>query len=301
MKKAEVRMQNAELKIQNIRPASTIVNRGLAPSGGKSQIVNRIGRLLPALLLFMALVGGWQLYVNLSGIRQTVLPGPWRVMESMINFWDVISENLVYTLFETFVGFGVALLAGFGFAVLLDSSALIRRAVYPLLVASQTIPLVAIAPLLIIWFGYDLVPKIIVVWLVCFFPIVVAGVDGFAATDPETTRLFKSMGASRQQLFWKLRLPSALPFLFSGIRIAITYSVAGAILGEYVGAEKGLGVLIQRFKNSFRNDLIFATVFVTALISVLLFVLVSVVQRKVMPWYYRMRRSKTNLDFITGF
>jgi ABC-type nitrate/sulfonate/bicarbonate transport system permease component len=262
-----------------------IVNR-------KSLIVNSFWRYLSPLLLGLLLLVGWQLYVNVSGIRQTVLPGPWRVLESLVNFWDVIFDNLLYTLFETFIGFSVALVAGFGFAVLLDSSAWIRQSVYPLLVASQTIPLVAIAPLLIIWFGYDLVPKIIVVWLSCFFPIVVASVDGFASTDPDTTRLFKSMGATRGQIFWKLRLPSALPFLFSGIRIAITYSVAAAILGEYVGAEKGLGVLIQRFKNSFRNDLVFANVLVTALISIALFGLVTLIQHQVMPWYYRMRATR---------
>jgi ABC-type nitrate/sulfonate/bicarbonate transport system permease component len=263
----------------------TIVNR-------KSLIVNRFWRYLAPLALTLLLLVGWQLYVNVSGIRQTVLPGPWRVLESLVNFWDVIFDNLLYTLFETFIGFSVALAAGFGFAVLLDSSAWVRQSVYPLLVASQTIPLVAIAPLLIIWFGYDLVPKIIVVWLSCFFPIVVASVDGFASTDPDTTRLFKSMGATHGQIFWKLRLPSALPFLFSGIRIAITYSVAAAILGEYVGAEKGLGVLIQRFKNSFRNDLVFANVLVTAIISIALFGLVTLIQHGVMPWYYRMRATR---------
>lgn len=269
-----------------------IVNRTFVGLRPKSLIANRFWRYLAPLVLVLLLLVGWQLYVNVSGIRQTVLPGPLRVLESLANFWDVIFDNLLYTLFETFIGFSVALVAGFGFAVLLDSSAWVRQSVYPLLVASQTIPLVAIAPLLIIWFGYDLVPKIIVVWLSCFFPIVVASVDGFASTDPDTTRLFKSMGATRGQIFWKLRLPSALPFLFSGIRIAITYSVAAAILGEYVGAEKGLGVLIQRFKNSFRNDLVFANVLVTALISIALFGLVTLIQHWVMPWYYRMRATR---------
>ncbi len=266
-----------------VRPLSRPPNRG----------IEFIKRYAPATLLLLALAALWQLYVSLSGIRPTVLPGPWRVLESLISFWDVIWENLLFTLFETILGFGVALAGGLAFAVLLDISPGLRRAVYPLLVASQTIPLIAIAPLLVIWFGYDLIPKIIVVWLVCFFPIVVAGVDGFASTDPETSRLFKSMGATRRQLFWKLRLPSALPFIFSGVRIAITYSVAGAVLGEYVGAEKGLGVLIQRFKNSFRNDLIFATVFVTAVVSIILFLLVSVLQHRLMPWYYRMREGRT--------
>ncbi|MBN9388417.1 MAG: ABC transporter permease [Chloroflexi bacterium] len=249
-------------------------------------------QILPPVLLVAAFVALWQLYVTLSGIRQTILPGPWRVVEALLNFWDVISDNLVYTLVEATLGFSTALAIGFAFAVLLDYSPVLRRAVYPILVASQTVPMVAIAPLLIIWFGYDIVPKIIVVWLVCFFPIVVAGVDGFASTDPETTRLFRSLQATRLQIFWKLRLPSALPFIFSGIRIAITYAIGGAVLGEYVGAEKGLGIFIQRSKNSFRNDLIFAAVLVTAVASIALFLLVTIVQHRVMPWYYRQQAGR---------
>ena len=257
----------------------------------KNRLASFAGRYLPPLLVFVLLLVIWQGYVQVSGIKQTILPGPLRVITALTDYWDVIWDNTLYTLYETVIGFTVALLAGFGFAVLLDSSSWLRRAFYPLLIASQTVPLVAIAPLLIIWFGYTLIPKIIVVWLVCFFPIVVAGVDGFAATDPEITRLFKSLQASRWQIFWKLRFPSALPFLFSGLRIAITYSVAGAIFGEYVGAEKGLGIFIQHQKNNFRNDLIFAAVLVTAVISVLLFLLVSLLQHRVMPWYYRMREN----------
>lgn len=257
------------------------------------QLVKQFG---PPLLLVVALVALWQLYVSVSGIRQTILPGPYRVVEALVNFWDVISENLLYTMVEATLGFGTALAIGFAFAVLLDYSLVLRRSVYPLLVASQTVPMVAIAPLLIIWFGYDIVPKIIVVWLVCFFPIVVAGVDGFASTDSETTRLFKSLQATPWQIFWKLRLPSALPFLFSGIRIAITYAIGGAVLGEYVGAEKGLGIFIQRSKNSFRNDLIFAAVLVTAVASIILFLLVTVIQRRVMPWYYRMQSTRKRIN-----
>ncbi|HEX2912048.1 MAG TPA: ABC transporter permease [Chloroflexia bacterium] len=289
-----------EVDLDTLRKTREQVQKAQPVNREKSRLTYRSSLMLkrygPAVLLLILLLAGWQLYTVVSGIRATVLPGPWRVLEALVNFWDVIYDNLLYTLYETVVGFGVALVAGFAFAMLLDSSSVLRRAVYPLLVASQTIPLVAIAPLLIIWFGYDIVPKILVVWLVCFFPIVVAGVDGFASTDPEITRLFKSMNATRWQIFWKLRLPSALPFLFSGIRIAITYSVAGAILGEYVGAEKGLGIFIQRSKNSFRNDLIFAAVLVTAVVSVLLFVLVSVIQHRVMPWYFKMREKKEEIQ-----
>ncbi len=253
-----------------------------------SKAENWFWRVVPALLTVGMLLAFWQLYVQISGIRPTILPGPIRVISALLDYQEQILDHTRQTLLETLIGFGVALAAGFLFAVLLDLSPTLKRAIYPLLIASQTIPLVAIAPLLVIWFGYDIVPKIIVVWLVCFFPIVVAGVDGFAATDADTSRLLKSMGASQNQIFWKLRLPSALPYLFSGIRIAITYSVAGAILGEYVGAEKGLGIFIQRVKNSGRNDLVFAAVLITALISILLFLAVSLIQRRLMPWYFLM-------------
>jgi ABC-type nitrate/sulfonate/bicarbonate transport system permease component len=250
--------------------------------------------LAPVIAVIILLVL-WQLYVDVNNIRPTVLPSPVRMLTALGDNWDIIWENTFQTLIQTVIGFSVALVSGFLLAVLLDMSGFVRQAIYPLLVASQTIPIVAIAPLLLVWFGFDILPKIIIVWLVCFFPITVGGVDGFANTDREAERLLKSMGASRWQQFWYLRLPSAMAGFFSGIRIAITYSVAGSILAEYVGAEKGLGIFIQRAKNSFRNDLIFAAVLVTAVLSVLLFLLVTIIQRWAMPWYfsYKERGQRT--------
>jgi ABC-type nitrate/sulfonate/bicarbonate transport system permease component len=240
--------------------------------------------LPPAVAIaFLLLI--WQLYVELNNIRPSILPSPVRVVIALWDSWDVVWENAVQTLIQTFIGFSVALISGFGLAVLLDMSAWVRRAIYPLLVACQTIPI-------LVWFGFDILPKIIIVWLVCFFPITVGGVDGFANTDREAERLLKSMGASRWQQFWFLRLPSALPGFFSGIRIAITYSIAGSVIAEYVGAEKGLGIFIQRAKNSFRNDLIFAAVLVITVLSVLLFVLVTLVQRWIMPYYFRQKLGR---------
>jgi ABC-type nitrate/sulfonate/bicarbonate transport system permease component len=242
-----------------------------------------------ALILFF---GTWQLYVDFSGISPAVLPSPFRIVQALQNRWPEIWDNLLVTLLETLWGFGVALVLGFAFAAVLDNYPSLRKALYPLLVASQTIPLIAIAPLLFVWFGFDILPKIIIVWLVCFFPITVGAVDGFAGVDPDAARLFKAMGASKWQIFWKLRLPTALPGLFSGIRIAITYSVAGAILGEYVGAEKGLGRLISLYSRSFSRELVFAVVFVTAFLSLLLFAAVTVLQHRIMPWYFAMRVIK---------
>ena len=164
----------------------------------------------------------------------------------------IIAPHTWQTLVETLIGFALALVVGLGFAVLIDISGLLRRAIYPLLVVSQTIPILAIAPLLVLWFGFGLLPKVLIVALVCFFPIVVAGADGLMATDPELVRLFRTFGASKWTIFRQVRFPGALPALFSGIRIAITYSVIGAVWGEYVGADVGLGIFIQRAQHSTR-------------------------------------------------
>jgi ABC-type nitrate/sulfonate/bicarbonate transport system permease component len=199
-------------------------------------------------------------------------------------------------LLETTLGFAMALAVGFSFAMLIDVSRLLRRAIYPLLVVSQTIPILALAPLLVLWFGFGLLPKVLIVALVCFFPIVVAGADGFLATDPELVRLFRTFGAGKWTIFRQVRFPGALPSLFSGIRIAITYSVIGAVWGEYVGAEWGLGIFIQREQHSYQVALVFAAILVISALSVGLFLLTSVVERLVIPWHFRGRdETKSNL------
>jgi ABC-type nitrate/sulfonate/bicarbonate transport system permease component len=146
------------------------------------------------------------------------------------------------------------------------------------------VPIIAIAPLLVLWFGYGMLPKVLVVALVCFFPMVVAAVHGLAATDPELIKLYRTFGATRRQIFRLVRLPTALPSFFAGVRIAVTYSVIGAVFGEYVGASRGLGILLQTAKNSYRTDLVFSMIAVTAALSLLLYALVSLVERLTIPW-----------------
>ncbi len=150
----------------------------------------------------------------------------------------------------------------------------------------------AIAPLLVIWLGYTIWPKVIVVALVCFFPIVVTTADGLRSADPELLALLQAMGASRRQVFLKVRVPGALPAVFSGIKIAITYSVIGAIIGEWVGASKGLGVFMLRASNSFRTDWVFVAIAISSLLSILLFLAVAVLERLALPWYYTAARAE---------
>lgn len=248
----------------------------------------------PALALALILAA-WEGYtrVALAGLpgAERVLPAPSRILAALATNREILTAHAWYTLAETALGFALALAVGFGFAVLIDLSPLLRRAIYPLLVVSQTIPLLALAPLLVLWFGFGLLPKVLIVALVCFFPIVVAGADGFRATDPELIKLFRTFGANAWTIFRQVRFPGALPSLFSGIRIAITYSVTGAVWGEYVGAQWGLGIYMQTAQRSYQVALVFAIVLVIAAISVSLFLLTALVERLAIPWYYAGRTS----------
>ncbi len=170
--------------------------------------------------------------------------------------------------------------------VLPTPTAIVRALIDNWDITSQTIPIIALAPLLLIWFGFDIGPKIIVVTLYCFFPIAVACADGLAGAEPEMLNLLKSMNASRWQILWLVRLPQAMPAFFSGLRIAATYSVTGAIVGEFVGAYQGLGIYMQREANSFGTVQVFAAILVTAALSLLLFGLVSLIERIALPWYH---------------
>ena len=244
----------------------------------------RVLAVLPPLAIVALLFAIWQLYANLSGIGDDVLPPPSRVLSvSWENRGDLWSNTLP-TLRATLLGFALSLVVGFVLAVVIDSSKAARRALMPVLVTSQTLPIVAIAPLMILWFGFDLTPKVLLVALVTFFPITIAFAEGFAASDPDAEALLRSMGAGRTRIFRSVRFPTSLPFFFAGLRIAITYAVVAAIFAEYAGASEGLGIYMQNAKNSFRTDLVLAAVVVTAAVSVALFALTFLVQRLVAPW-----------------
>ncbi|OZD08677.1 nitrate ABC transporter permease [Rhodococcus sp. 06-235-1A] len=247
----------------------------------------------PALTVVAALIATWQIYVEISGIRPQVLPSPGRVVVQGWAQRDTIAENAAATLQVTLVGFAVSLALAWLLAVAVDFSPWLRRAFVPLFVVSQTLPIIAIAPLLIIWFGFGLLPKILVIALATFFPMAIGLIEGFAAADRDARSLLASMGASRWQQFRYVRLPSALPRFFTSLRIGITYAVVGAIFAEYAGASAGLGIYMSQQKNSFRTDLVLAAVAVTAVISVLLFVSTFVVERLVAPWA---RHGSVGLD-----
>jgi ABC-type nitrate/sulfonate/bicarbonate transport system permease component len=246
--------------------------------------MNRGRRYAAPLVLVGLFLVAWEAYARASGVSPFVLPPPTRVLTSLWEFRDEALRHTVPTVGETIAGFAFSIIAGTAAAVAMDRIPVVRAAVAPLLVGSQTIPIVAIAPLVVVWFGFGFLPKILVVVLVTFFPITVALLDGFASTPDDRTDLMRSMGASDGQVFRKLRWPTGLPGLFTGLRISATYAVVAAVIAEYVGATEGLGIWMQLSQRSFRTDLVFAAILLTAVLSIALVALVTLVERAVIPW-----------------
>ncbi len=263
----------------------TRVNVPLA-EGAKHMKLRRLASYGPAFVLAITLLALWELCVRATQVSPLILPAPTAIIQALVNNWGVIYDNTVQTLLETVLGMGAAILLGLLLAILLDTSSWMRRAIYPWLVVSQTIPIITLALLLLLWLGYTIIPKIIVVTLYCFFPIAIACADGLASAEPDLLNLLRSMRASRWQTLWLVRLPGAMPAFFSGLRIAATYSVTGAIFGEYVGGSKGLGIYMENATNSFAIVLVFAAILVTAVLSIMLFGLVSIIERLALPWYH---------------
>lgn len=226
----------------------------------------------------------WQLASVLELVPRYMLPSPMDVVTSFVHDLPILWGHAVITLQEAFIGLILGVSIGFIFAVLMDAFDSLYRAIYPILVITQTVPAVAIAPLLVLWFGYEMTPKVILIVIVTFFPVTVGLLDGFRAVDPDAINLLRSMGATKRQMFWHIKCPSALPQLFSGLRIAAAYSVVGAVISEWLGGFGGLGVYMTRVKKAFAFDKMFAVIFLISAISLVLMWLVDLLQKKCMPY-----------------
>ncbi|HHZ16374.1 MAG TPA: ABC transporter permease [Peptococcaceae bacterium] len=238
-----------------------------------------------AFMLFLLCV--WEIVVKLGIVPEYILPAPSSIIKSIIDTSALLWEHSLQTVREVVLGFLLAVALGIVLAVFMGIFPLVKQALYPLVVISQTIPIMAVAPLFIIWFGYGILPKLLVVTLVCFFPITVSLVEGFAAVDQDIIKLLQAMGASRRQILEKVSFPGALPSFFAGLKIAVTYSVMGAVIGEWLGASQGLGVYMTRSMNSFQTAQVFGSIVVITVLSLAFFGLVNLVARIVMPWYYQ--------------
>jgi len=245
--------------------------------------------LLPAALL-VALIGVWQVaastgaLADLLGLEAFLVPSPAEIASALWESRSLLAENAWVTLREIVLGFLIGLAVGLGFAVVLRLSTTLRLAFYPLMVASQAIPILVIAPVLVVWFGFGIGPKLAVVALLCFFPIAVATVDGLRSVDPQATKMMRTLDASRQQVMWRVEAPTALPFVFSGARIAAAFAPIGAVFGEWVGADSGLGHLILQDNAQLETARVFAAAVVLAAIALGLYGILALAERRIVTW-----------------
>ena len=268
---------------------------GMAPQAAQSpgRLRRLAGSWLPAALIVLGLLGVWEGYVRLCTVPKWLLPAPSVIAMTLVTSWELLLGHTLVTFLEVVVGFGLALLGGVLLACGIAVSRTLERALYPFVIASQMVPIIVIAPLLLIWVGYGLAPKIIVVALTAFFPIVVNMVDGLQSVDPDAVNLLRTMGASRWQIFVKVQVPTSLPFLFSGLRVAMAVSVIGAVIGEWVGSSQGLGYLMIRSKPQFLTERVFAAIVMLSVMGVALFVLVGIIEKLAIPWWHNEQRQRS--------
>lgn len=215
-----------------------------------------------------------------------MLPSPIEIFKAFGNEFNLLYVNSLVTLTEAFLGLSISIVLGFILSFIMDANKLLYKAVYPLLVISQTVPVIAIAPLLVLWFGYGIAPKIVLIVLVCFFPITIGLLNGYRTINPDIHKLLQSMGATRWEIFRHLKLQASLPTFFAGFKIAVSYSIVGAVIAEWLGGSSGLGVYMTRVRKSYSFDKMFAVIILISLISILLMWLVAKLEKLVQPYRY---------------
>jgi NitT/TauT family transport system permease protein len=266
----------AELEQRSLAPidADPRMKKKRADSSSLLETYGSFG--LAAIILLL-----WQIAVPVLGLSEFVLPTPWAIAKRMVTDAPLLAMHGWYTLLEVLVGFGIAVLTGVPMALAIFYSRVFERAVYPMLVALQTVPKISLAPLLVLYLGYGWGPKIGLAFLISFFPIVIATVVGLQTLDKALVNMVRSMGSSEWQTFCKVRLPAAMPSIFGGLKVAISLAVIGAIIGEYIAAERGLGYLQLQANQQFDTTLNFATVVAISMLGVLLFSALALLESKI--------------------
>jgi putative hydroxymethylpyrimidine transport system permease protein len=250
----------------------------------------RARRSLLPILLLGALIGAWQLaastgaLADVLGLEDFLVPSPAEIGQALWESRSLLADNAWVTLQEIVLGLGCALLAGVGFAVLMHLSAIVRDAAYPLIVASQTVPIIVISPILLVWLGFGIGAKVVVVALICFFPITVNALDGLRSTEPDAIKLMRTLDASRWQVFRRVEAPNALPSFFTGAKIAVVLAPIGAVFGEWVGSSAGLGHLILTDNGQLEVAREFAAVVVLSAMALVMIGLLTLAERRVVTW-----------------
>ena len=245
-----------------------------------------LSRFEAPVAILLAVLGIWETSVHIFNIPRYILPPPSKIVVTLFVEHEQLLKHTLVTLEEMLLGFALAVSIGIPLAVLMFEFPVLERAFYPYVIGSQTVPVFAIAPLLVLWFDFGIASKVIMAALIVFFAIVLNTLDGLKSTDPDTVNLFRILRATRWQILWKVRIPSALPFIFSGAKIGISISTIGAVIGEWVGAKAGLGYLMLYANAQLQVSLVFAAIFCLTLLGLSLFGLMTLLERYVMPWRY---------------
>lgn len=249
------------------------------------RISARLRAAAPPAIVMISVVALWQILVTAFNVPPFIFAKPTEIFTQLTSRWSTqLSSATWVTLQEVVIGFSVALITALLIATALHMSPSARRAVYPLLIGSQTIPIIVIGPILAIIFGYGILPKVILVTLICFFPIVVTTIDGLASVDPQLIRMMKTLYGTRISIFRRIEFPAALPSMFSGIRVGATYAAIGAVFGEYAGSTDGLGYVMIIAAPMLQVSIVFAAILLLSIMSISLFLLVTIAERIIVPW-----------------
>ncbi|MPV35832.1 ABC transporter permease [Georgenia subflava] len=278
-----------EVRPDPAAPAGTVTGGPTARARAETTLWGRVLHLFSIswrpVAVLLAVFAVWWFVAWREMVAPWLIPAPGAVWDTMIEDWAMLLEHTWVTTMETIVGFVLATVIGVATAVVLVYSKTAEKSLYPLILFAQVIPKIAIAPILVVWFGFGMTPKIVLAVLIAFFPVVVSAVAGLRSVDPELLELSATMGASRWKTFRKIRFPGALPQLMSGLKVAVTLAVVGAVVGEFVGADAGLGYVLLLASGNLDAPLLFADLILMSLIGVVLFVLVELSEHILIPWH----------------
>ncbi len=273
-------------KLQSITGKKTSL-----PSQNKNLPLNRMVNKIAPISALAVIILIWLLCCDFEIVPAYMLPSPIDVGKAFADNFAIMLKQASYTLQEAVYGLGIGIILAFIVATLMDRFSFIYKAVYPILIITQTIPAIAIAPLLVLWMGFGMAPKITLVVITTFFPISIGLLDGFQSADGDEINMMRSMGANRLQIFRHIKLPSATGSFFSGLRISASYAVVGAVISEWLGGFYGLGVYMTRVKKAYAFDKMFAVIVFISVISLLLMALISVLQKVAMPWERKIKKN----------
>lgn len=252
--------------------------------------INTENKAIP-ILFQIILIGIWQIIVDKGNVPKYILVSPKDIVITLFKILPNIKSHIYITLKEAMLGFFISIILALVIVILMDNITIIKKSLYPILIVSQTVPVIAVAPLFIMWFGFGMLPKVISVVLVCFFPIVISLLDGLDSVDKDMVNLLYSMGANKMQIFKYVKFPASMTNFFSGLRIAATYSIMGAVIGEWLGGDVGLGVYMLRVKRSYALDKVFAVILIIIALSMTLFGLLFLIQNILTPWHKELKNK----------